>query len=115
MGSWNYLKFIIRELTSLAVAWTVVLLLWLMYSLSQGEAAYRDFMDLMRSPLLIVINLIAFLLAVYHSVTWFNLAPTALVVRVGGKRVPAPLIALPHFAAWLVASVVIAWLIIRGL
>jgi fumarate reductase subunit C len=113
MGKWNYLKFIVRELTSLAVAWTVLLMLILLNSLREGEGSYREFLEVMRSPGLIALNLSALLLTLYHSITWFNLAPKALAVRVGGKRVPALMIALPHFLAWIVVSAVMAWLILR--
>ncbi|MFN7948520.1 MAG: fumarate reductase subunit C [Blastocatellia bacterium] len=113
MGKWNYLKFIVRELTSLAVAWTVVLMLMLLYCLREGEGSYREFLELMRTPWLIALNLLALVLTFFHSFTWFNLAPKALAVRVGGKRVPALMIALPHFLAWIVVSAVMAWLILR--
>ncbi|HWQ33649.1 MAG TPA: fumarate reductase subunit C [Blastocatellia bacterium] len=113
MGKWNYLKFIVRELTSLAVAWTVLLMLMLLNSLREGEGSYRDFLEVMRSPGLIALNLLALLLTLFHSITWFNLAPKALAVRVGGRRVPALMIALPHFLAWIVVSAVMAWLILR--
>ncbi len=113
MAKPSYLKFIVRELTSLAVAWTVVLMLLLLDCLRAGEGSYREFLELLRMPWLIAVNLLALVLTLFHSVTWFNLAPKALAVRVGGKRVPAWMIALPHFLAWLIASAVMAWLILR--
>lgn len=112
MSRWSYLKFILRELTSLAVAYGVLILLWLIRSLTQGAAGYADFLVCLKSPLVIGLSFIAFLFALYHTITWFNLAPRAMVVRVGGKRLPGLLITLPNYLAWVVTSAVIAWLLI---
>lgn len=36
------------------------------------------------------------------SLAWFNLAPKAMVVHVRGKRLPAALIAIINYGAWVV-------------
>jgi fumarate reductase subunit C len=64
--------------------------------------------------LAVVLNGISFGLVLFHTITWFNLAPRAMVVRVRGRRVPDLLIAGSNYAAWLVVSVAVAWLILRG-
>jgi fumarate reductase subunit C len=51
---------------------------------------------------------------IFHAVTWFNLAPKAMAIRVGGSRVPDLLIAAPNYVAWLAISASIAWLLLRG-
>ncbi|HZS05390.1 MAG TPA: fumarate reductase subunit C [Blastocatellia bacterium] len=114
MWKWNYLKFILRELTSLSVAYSVVILLTLLYCLSEGPAGYADFLDLMRSPLMIALSVLSFIFIMFHAISWFNLAPKAMTVRVGGRRVPGLLIALPNYVAWVAASAVIAWFILGG-
>jgi fumarate reductase subunit C len=53
------------------------------------------------------------LFVVFHTITWFNLAPRAMPIRVRGKRLPEFLVAAPNYAIWLVASVVIAWFVLR--
>jgi fumarate reductase subunit C len=68
----------------------------------------------MKSPLVIVCSLIALLFVLYHAITWFNLAPKAMAVRVGGKRLPDWMIAAPNYVAWIVISVIIAWFIVGG-
>ena len=40
----------------------------------------------------------------FHAVTWFNLAPKAMAIRVGGKRLPDLMIAAPNYVAWVVVS-----------
>jgi len=114
MGSWRYLKFILRELSSVAVAWSVGMTLFLLRALLRGPEAYARFAHRMQSPGLIVLNLIAFCFLLLHTITWFNLAPRAMPVRVGGKRVPEFLVAAPNYVLWIVASAVVGWFILRS-
>jgi len=109
-SKWSYVKFITRELTSVFVAGYVVILLFQVRALLRGPEAYESFLALLKTPLSIGFHIIALLFVVFHSITWFNLAPKALVVRLGKKTVPGFLIAGSNYAAWLVASALIAWI-----
>jgi fumarate reductase subunit C len=109
-----YLKFILRELSSVAVAYFVVLLLLQLHALSLGPEAYVTFQQWLKTPYMIVLNGIALLFVLFHTITWFNLAPRAMVVRLRGKRVPDVLIAGSNYVAWLAVSVAVAWLVLRG-
>ncbi|MCI0350617.1 MAG: hypothetical protein L0Z53_14430, partial [Acidobacteriales bacterium] len=114
LSRWSYTRFILRELTSIFVAWTVLLVLMQMRALSQGPAAFAEFEAWMRSPVIVVLNLISLVFLVFHSITWFNLTPSALVVRIGGKRIPDFLIVAPNYVAWVIVSVVVAWIAMGG-
>ena len=61
-----------------------------------------------------MLNIVGFLFLLLHTVTWFNLTPRAIVLRLGGKRVPDILIIAPNYVAWLVISGVLAWVIVGG-
>lgn len=111
---WVYLKFILREASSVFVAWTVILTLLQIRALAAGPARYAEFQDWLRSPLLLALNAVSLFFVVFHAVTWFNLAPKAMVVRVGGRRLPNLAISAPNFAAWAVLSAAIAWILMRG-
>ncbi len=111
LGEWHYLKFILRELSSLSVAWFVVLTLFQVRALLNGPEAYARFAHRLESPLMIALNAIAFCFVLFHTITWFNLAPRAMPVRMGGKRVPEFLVAAPNYGLWVVASAAIGWLI----
>jgi fumarate reductase subunit C len=63
---------------------------------------------------LIVLNTVSFAFVCFHAVTWFNLAPKAMAVRLRGKRLPDLAISLPNYAAWAVLSAVIAWIVLGG-
>jgi fumarate reductase subunit C len=58
------------------------------------------------------LNFVSLLFIVYHAITWFNLAPKAMVVRVGNTRVPGWLIAGSNYLAWAIASALVGWLLL---
>ena len=62
-------------------------------------------------PWLLVLNVITLAFLVFHAITWFNLAPQAMVIRLRGKRVPRSWIAGAHFAGWALLLALAAWLI----
>jgi len=114
LGRWPYLRFILREISSVFVAWCVVVLLLQVRALSRGPQASADFEQWLRNPLIVLLNLIALFFVVFHAVTWFNLAPSAMVVRFRGKRVPAFLIMSANYAAWAAISLVLVWFLVRS-
>jgi fumarate reductase subunit C len=108
----SYLMFVLREISSVAVAWFVVHFLLLATAVHGGPAAYQAFLDWSASPIVLAVNLVALAFVVLHAVTWFNLAPKALVVRVHGRRVPPRAVAAGHFAAWVVVSAIVAFVLV---
>jgi fumarate reductase subunit C len=114
LGRWPYLKFILREISSVFVAWFVLLMLIQLSALSRGPAAYAEFEGWLRNPVVIAVNALSLGFVVFHSVTWFNLAPKAMALRIGGRRLPDWMISVPNYVAWLGASAAVAWLVTRG-
>ncbi|HJZ58624.1 MAG TPA: hypothetical protein VKE74_27025 [Gemmataceae bacterium] len=114
MKRWSYLAFILRELSSVFVAWFVVFLLLLIAAVGSGDEKYRAFLDWAARPWVVVLNLVSLAFVVLHTVTWFNLAPQAMAVRVRGKRVPGIWIAASNYAAWVLISALVAWLVLGG-
>jgi fumarate reductase subunit C len=111
---WAYLKFILRELSSVFVAYFVVLVLLQLQALRQGPEAYAAFQAWLKMPWVLALNAISLVFVLFHTITWFNLAPRAMVVRMRGKRMPDRWVAGSNYVAWLVVSVVAAWLVLRG-
>lgn len=112
IGHLRYLKFLLRELSSVFVAYFVGLTLWQVHALAEGPQAYEQFQERLRSPLMLVLSGISLFFLVFHAITWFNLAPRAMVVRVLGRRVPDVVIAGSNYAAWLVVSALVGWIIL---
>ena len=109
-----YFQFIVRELTCLFVGAFAILTLLQVRAVGAGPEAYAAFAAMLRSPACIAFSVVAFLFVVFHAVTWFPLVPTTIVLRIGEQRVPNSVIAGAHFAGWLVASVVVAFIVLRG-
>jgi len=95
--------FMIRELTSLFVAGYAVFLLVL---ISHGDDL-KAFTDTLLCPTAIIFQLIALPFVVFHSVTWFNLTPKAIVLFRGEERVSPRVIAGTHYFLWAVISLLI--------
>jgi fumarate reductase subunit C len=109
----SYFLFVMRELSSLFIAWFVLYLLLLIRAVAHGEAAYNDFLDTAASPWLVAVNLVAFGFVVLHTVTWFSLTPQAMVVSVRGRRLPAAVIIGAQYAGLAVVSALVYWLVAR--
>ncbi len=109
-----YVKFITRELTSLAVGYAAVLLILQVWFLSRGEQAYERFLDFLQSPAVLVLHGLVLLFLLFHSVTWLLAAPKALVLRVGGKRLPDVAVLVGHYGAWLVTTALVFWLLVKS-
>ena len=114
LGKRSYFAFILREISSLFVAWGVVFVLMIVYAASRGAAAYAELLEWSGQPWVILLNVCSLLLVGFHAITWFNLAPQALVVRFGHRHVPGWLISASNYAAWVVVSAIVAWLLIGG-
>ena len=114
LGRRLYLMFILRELSSVFIAWFVILTLLQISALKSGPADYMEFQQWLRRPIPVALNALSLCFVVFHAVTWFNLAPKAMAIRVGGKRISNVLMAAPNYVVWLAISAGIAWLLLRG-
>ena len=108
----SYFLFVMRELSSFFVAWYVLFLLLLARSVDIGEEAYADFLDWAASPVVVVINVVAFAFIVVHTVTWFSLTPQAMVLRVGRRTVPGWVIIGVQYVGLAAVSVFVWWLVV---
>ena len=109
-----YTKFVLRELTSVFVAFFALLSLWQLRALAEGPDAYAQFLARLKTPLFLTVDIVALVFVLFHTITWFNLTPTAMVVRVRGKRVPDKIVAGSNYVVWVLLSAVVAWIFTRG-
>jgi len=96
------------------VAWAVIVTLLQIHALRGGPEDYAEFQNWLRNPVVLAVNVVSLLFIIFHAVTWFNLAPKAMAVRVGGKRLPNLAISGPNYVAWAVISAAVAWIVLRG-
>lgn len=116
-GNWwltnrAYLVFMIRELTSVFIAIYLVLFLIMINRIAAGPDAYGDYLAFLATPGMLAFHAVALAAALFHSITWFSLAPKGLVVRLGDRRIPDAVIAGSNFAAWIIVSVLLAWIVL---
>ena len=110
----SYTVFVLRELTSVAVTFFALVTLGLVRAVAASPEAYARFLARLGTPLFLSLHVVAFLFVLFHSITWFNLAPKAMVVRIKGKRVPDAIVTGLNYGAWLVLSGAVAYLLLRG-
>ena len=107
----SYFVFVMRELSSIFIAWLVLYLCLFVRAVGRGEEAYEAFLDRAASPWLVALNVVAFGFVVLHTITWFALTPKAMVVAVRGRRVPGVLIIGAQYAVLAVVSGFVWWLV----
>ena len=114
LSQWSYTKFMLRELSSVFVAYFIVITLMQVQALRQGRAEYAAFQEFMAHPFVVLLNVVAFLFLLLHTITWFHLTPRVIVLRLGGRRLPDAWIIAPSYVGWFVISGLIAWFVLGG-
>ena len=109
-----FVEYMIHEGTALCVAVYAVILLVGLMALARGEAAWLQWLALMRSTPSLLLHgflLVGFL---YHSWTWFHIMPRTLPpIKLGGERLSAAAISNTGLTVALLASVLILALAMR--
>lgn len=108
-----FTKFIVRELTSVFVAYCAMLLLVQAWALARGPVVYAGFQAWLERPAVVVGHGVVLLMLLFHTVTWLNLAPMALGLRFRGRKVPNGTVMLAHYLGWLAASAVVVWILVE--
>lgn len=108
----SYAKYMLRELSSAFVALFVIELLLLVRAVARGPAAYDGFLDAMANPAVIAVNVVALAFVLLHAVTFANLTPRAMVVRLRGRAVSPRLILGSVYAGWVVVTVFLLWVVV---
>ncbi|HZP46041.1 MAG TPA: hypothetical protein VFB15_10365 [Candidatus Binataceae bacterium] len=113
---WPYLKFMIRETSSVFAAYWAVVMLAQIRSIRHGAWAYARFEHWLSNPLIIILNAVALLFVAFHAVTWFMLVPRVFVRQMTGSgAIPDELAAAPNFGAWIVASIVVGLFLVGAI
>jgi fumarate reductase subunit C len=106
----RYLRYMAREFSCLFIGGWTLLMVWGLKQLAEGPAAWAVFLEVLRTPEIVVFHVLALGFAVYHSITWFNLTPKALPLQRGEEFVPDAAISGAHFAAWAAVSLAVLYL-----
>ena len=104
----NYLIFILREFSSVFVAYFLVITLVQLDALARGPESYAHFRAFMANPWIILLNVIALAFLMLHTITWSMLVPRAFYPRSHGHPIPEMTTALPSYIVWAIATIVVA-------
>jgi fumarate reductase subunit C len=115
LGRGSYFFFVMREMSSVFVAWTIIYILLLTRAVSHGDVAYEQFMAWSAHPLVILVQAVTLLFLLIHTITWFQLVPRVMVVDLGGgRKIPPAVVAGSNYLAWIVVTAVAAWVVLGG-
>lgn len=106
-----YTKYMIREGSSVLITLYSLILAWGVMRLSQGEIAFNGWMEALQNPFAIILHLLALLFALYHTITWFALAPKAVDLWIKGKPLDDKVIISCLYAVFIIATVLCLLLI----
>jgi len=107
LGHPRYIRYMAREVSCICIGAYSALLVVGLVRLSEGAAVWAAFVASLNTPLSLTLHLIALAFAVYHTTTWFNVTPQAMVVQIGDNVLPGTVIIGAHYAGWAVVSVVL--------
>ncbi len=103
--------YMLRELTCVFVGiYSFVLLL--LAANAATRASFSEFYAFLQSPVSIVLHIVVLLMVLFHTLTWLFLTDKVVVVWQGENKVPAHMIRGAHYGAWIVASLVVAWIVL---
>ena len=118
-GWWRrgpFAGYLARELTCLAVGAYGLLLLTGLLRLADGEAAFAQWLAVMRSTPGRVVHGVLLAGLAWHAITWFLILPRTIPpVIVGGRRVPSNAIRAAGLAVAAASALAVAWLGVRFL
>jgi fumarate reductase subunit C len=120
MGGWwrrnpYFVRYMIREASSVFLAIYSVILLVGLWRLTQGAAAWEAWLGALTNPISILFHWLAFLTVGYHAYTWWKVAPkTAPDLRIGGRPLPECAITAGGLLGTIGASILI-YVIVRWL
>lgn len=105
----RYLRYMSREVTCVFIGAFALLMLCTVERLSEGRAAYESFIAAITGPWSAFGLLVVLAFALHNTTSWFNVTPKAMPVQIGEDFLPGKYIVGAHYAAWLIASLLILY------
>jgi fumarate reductase subunit C len=103
-----FVRYMIREVTALAVLVYAIILMFGVLRLSQGEVAFNGWLAALRSPGSILLHLILMVSFAVHAKSWFDIMPKTMpMMFAGGKRVEGATITRTGYVVTIVATVLV--------
>jgi fumarate reductase subunit C len=111
MRNGRYKRYMLREVTCLLVGFYCFLTIGALAALAAGPEAWNSFLESQQNPLMVGVHAFSLIYyLIYMTFDWFKLAPKAMPVQLGEKKLPDRVIVIGHYAAWVVVSLFVFWL-----
>ena len=112
MRNGRYKVYVMRELTSFLVMFYSFLTLFGLAALAASPERWDAFLASQQGTGMAVFHALALVYFLfYQTFPWFKLAPKAMPVQLGEKKLPDSFIIIAHYVAWAVISIFIFWLV----
>ena len=107
----RYKVYVLRELTSFLVAFYSVLTILALSALADSQESWNAWIASQQSTGMVIFHALALLYFLFfQTFPWFKLAPKAMPVQLGEKKLPDSAIVIGHYVVWVVVSLFIFWL-----
>jgi fumarate reductase subunit C len=113
MRNGRYKVYMLREMTSFLVAFYTCLTVCALAALAtDSPERWNAFLGWQQSTAMIAFHGFALLYFLFfQTFPWFKLAPKAMPVYLGEKKLPDSYIVIGHYVAWVVVTAFIFWLV----
>jgi fumarate reductase subunit C len=107
-----FVKYMIREVTAVAVLVYAIILMVGVVRLSQGEAAFNGWLAALKTPGSILLHLVLLVSMIVHAKSWFDIMPKTMpLLFVGGHRVEGSTITRTGYIVTIVATALVLALV----
>jgi len=105
----RYKVYMLREVTCLLVGFYSFLMIYGLAALSQETPqAWNAFLASQQNAFMTIVHAVALLyFLLYQTFAWFELAPKAMPLQLGEKKLPGSVIVIAHYVAWAILSGII--------
>ena len=111
MRKGRYRKYMLREVTCILVAVYSFLIIWGLAALTGGMNSWNAFLQSQQNTAMVVFHAFALVFfLIYQTFDWFKLAPKAMPLQVGEKKLPDIYVIVAHYIAWLIVTAAVFWL-----
>jgi len=111
MRNGRYKVYVLRELTSFLVAIYSVLTILALSALADSPEHWNAWLASQQSTGMVIFHALALLYFLFfQTFPWFKLAPKAMPVQLGEKKLPDSAIVIGHYVVWVVISLFVFWL-----
>lgn len=106
MRNGRYKIYMLRELTSFLVGFYTFFTIFALAELASNSTQRWDsFLESQQGPWMVVLHGLALLYFLfYQTFPWFRLAPKAMPIQLGEKKLPGSFIVVGHYLVWIVVS-----------